>query len=246
MSAITDYPAPYGTVIFDCDSTLSRIEGIEELARDCREEVETLTRRAMDGELPLEAAYGARLELIRPNQTALAEVAQLYIREALPHAKELVTALLSLGKRVAVVSGGLRAAVAPFATWLGIDDAHVHAVGMSFDDQGRYAGFDESSPLARSGGKIPVVQSIVQANSNAPAVLIGDGATDLEAASEVQRFIGFGGVVARAQVMAESKVTCENADLAALVPLLFSTEECAALQASGQHSLLMEAAASYN
>jgi phosphoserine phosphatase len=240
-----DTPPPYGTVIFDCDSTLSRIEGIEELARECRGEVEALTRRAMDGELPLEAAYGARLDLIQPARVALEEVAQLYITEALPHAKELVAALLSLGKRVAVVSGGLRAAVAPFAHWLGIEDSMVHAVGITFDDEGQYAGFDVDSPLARSGGKIPVVRSIVKTPGAAASVLIGDGSTDLEAAAEVQRFIGYGGVVARAQVMEQSEVSCTVADLAALVPLLLSPDECARLQSSGQYTPLLEAAASH-
>ncbi|MCL4142651.1 UNVERIFIED_CONTAM: hypothetical protein GTU68_042618 [Idotea baltica] len=241
----SDTPPPYGTVIFDCDSTLSRIEGIEELARDCRAEVEELTRRAMDGELPLEDAYGARLELICPSRADLAAVAAHYTREALPHARELVAALQFLGKRVAVVSGGLLAAVAPFANDLGITNSEdVHAVGMRFNADGTYHSFDSDSPLARSGGKIPVVRAIAGAPDAGASVLIGDGATDLEAASEVARFIGFGGVVARDQVMREAAVTCRTADLAALLPHLLTTDERELLRTSGTHSSLLEAAAS--
>ena len=44
----------FRTVIFDCDSTLSAIEGIDELAVDCREDVERLTDAAMRGRIPLE------------------------------------------------------------------------------------------------------------------------------------------------------------------------------------------------
>jgi hypothetical protein len=61
----------YRTVIFDCDSTLSALEGIEELASDHRREVETLTDAAMRGEVPLDEVYGRRLELIRPTRQAV-------------------------------------------------------------------------------------------------------------------------------------------------------------------------------
>ena len=39
----------FRTVLFDCDSTLSAIEGIDELAVHCRDEVEQLTDAAMRG-----------------------------------------------------------------------------------------------------------------------------------------------------------------------------------------------------
>ena len=51
-------PPPYGTIVFDCDSTLSSIEGIEYLARDHREEVRALTRKAMEGELQIGRTAG--------------------------------------------------------------------------------------------------------------------------------------------------------------------------------------------
>ena len=49
-----DSAPPYGTIAFDCDSTLSAIEGIDELAAIAgvtRESVERLTAQAMAGEL---------------------------------------------------------------------------------------------------------------------------------------------------------------------------------------------------
>ena len=45
-------------IFFDCDSTLSAIEGIDELARlrgpDCFARIEQMTRDAMDGKLPID------------------------------------------------------------------------------------------------------------------------------------------------------------------------------------------------
>jgi len=49
-------------IIFDCDSTLSLIEGIDELGRLAGQESEiaALTKRTMDGDLPLESVYERR------------------------------------------------------------------------------------------------------------------------------------------------------------------------------------------
>jgi len=61
---LTDAAPPYGTIAFDCDSTLSTIEGIDELAALIGvgvdgAEIAALTERAMAGEIALEEVYGA-------------------------------------------------------------------------------------------------------------------------------------------------------------------------------------------
>ena len=55
----------YTVVCFDCDSTLSKIEGIDELAKlaGLGEEMARLTDAAMNGVVPLEAVYEKRLSL---------------------------------------------------------------------------------------------------------------------------------------------------------------------------------------
>jgi len=236
-----DSPPPYSCIIFDCDSTLSEIEGIDELAGSRRAEICALTDRAMAGELPLEEVYGARLALLQPDRNAVARVAKLYLEHALPHAAQLIHALRSLGKRVAVVSGGLRAAVEPFATALGVDRAEVHAVDIHFDESGCYAGFDSSSPLARSGGKPPVVAQIVAQSEPHGAALIGDGVTDLEAAGEVDRFIAFAGVADRTAVTTVAVQVARGRDLAGLLPLLLTDEERALLAVDTSHAALLAA-----
>ena len=64
---------PFQLVIFDCDSTLSAIEGVDELAslHGVGDEVRRLTADAMQGLLRLEDVYGRRLDLIRPNAQSL-------------------------------------------------------------------------------------------------------------------------------------------------------------------------------
>ncbi len=243
MTALPDAPPPYGTLVFDCDSTLSEIEGIEELAGAQKDEIAELTNRAMDGAVPLEEVYGLRLERIRPTRPAVDAVAELYFERRLQNSAELVAAARALGKRVVVVSGGVTPAVAPFAALLGIPaPADVFAVDLRFDEGGAYAGFEEDSPLARAGGKIDVLRGIAAAEAAGPVAFVGDGATDLEAAGEVARFVAFGGVARRPAVFEAARVRCEAADFAALVPHLFSSDERAALGALSEHGPLIEAA----
>jgi phosphoserine phosphatase len=239
-----DAPPPYSTVIFDCDSTLSAIEGIDELAAlsGLRAKSEQLTNRAMKGEISLESVYSARLELIRPTRAALDTVGRMYVERVLPHARELVRALRALEKRVCIVSGGLEPAVLALAAHVGIAGKDVRAVAIRHDELGRYVGFDTSSPLAKSGGKIAVVRALAESPGGRPAVVIGDGITDLETAGECARFIAFGGVVRRDAVFERAVVTCESADLAALLPLLVSQEEIDILTMSREHGALIAAA----
>ena len=51
----------YPLVVFDCDSTLSTIEGVDELAlrAGVGDEVARLTTAAMAGEVPLDQVYGS-------------------------------------------------------------------------------------------------------------------------------------------------------------------------------------------
>jgi len=236
--SVPDSPPPYDAVVFDCDSTLSAMEGIEELAGpEHAAQLERMTADAMDGRVPLEAVYGRRLELVRPTRAAVEAIGRRYVERLLPNARELTAALRALGKRVAIVSGGLLPAVERLAGELGVDE--VHAVGVRFDRAGGYAGFDEASPLARTGGKPEVVAEIGRAGSVA---FVGDGVTDLEAAPRVARFVAFGGVVRREPVFAAAAVGCDSPDLRDLVPLLLSTAEIDRLRARPEHAALVPSA----
>ena len=237
MDLVPDTPPPYRTLVFDCDSTLSTLEGIDELAGRERREIEELTRRAMVGELSLESVYGLRLERIRPTRAAVEELGRRYVAELVPGARELCAALLFLGKRVHILSGGLELAVACVGRELGLAPQAVSAVRIDFDAQGNYAGFDTRSPLARSGGKCEVLEQLASAAGAAPLALVGDGMTDLEAAAEgaAARFVAFGGVVRRAEVFARARVSCAERNLAALAPLLLSERELRILSRSREH-----------
>ena len=172
----------------------------------------------MRGEVPLEDVYGHRLELIRPSRERMALVARRYIEALVPDARETVAALRAEGVAVRVLSGGLLPAVAALAESLGIARADVEAVDIRFDADGRYIGFDTTSPLARSGGKLEVLARWRPALP-APVMLVGDGATDLEGRPAVDAFVGFAGVIARGPVVAAADVVIHARSLAPVFAL---------------------------
>jgi phosphoserine phosphatase len=215
----------YRTVIFDCDSTLSALEGIEELAAEHRREIETLTDAAMRGEVALEEVYGKRLELIRPVRAAVEGLIPRYIDGLVVDAADTVAALREAGVEVRVISGGLLPAVLGLARHLGLSEGAVAAVDVHFDDTGAYAGFDVSSPAARAGGKAEVIRGWKAAPGGLPEpiMFVGDGATDMEAKSEVDLFVAYAGVVVRPEVVAAAPVVIRSPSLAPVLPLALGT-----------------------
>lgn len=212
-----------GTVVFDCDSTLSAVEGIDALARRHAEQIEQLTDAAMRGEVRLEQVYGRRLELVRPDRQQLTALGEQYIAELVPDAAEVVRALRAERITVRIMSGGLRPAVLLLGAALGLQPADVAAVDLSFDGEGRYAGYDESSPLTRAGGKRELLRSW-RREVKAPVMMVGDGATDLEARDVADIFVAYAGVAARSAVMAGADVVVRSHSLAPVFALALAGE----------------------
>lgn len=235
---------PFAAVYFDCDSTLTAIEGVDELlqfaAPHLRAEIRALTERAMNGRLPLAEVYETRLRVLAPRREHLDHIGELYVARLVPHAHDLVRALQALGKQVGIVSGGLYVPVQHVARHLGIAPANVHAVPLLFAADGSYVDFDRSSPLWRNGGKIEVVQRLPA--THRPVAFVGDGVTDLETRPHVDRFVGFGGVVRRPAVERGAEHFVAAPTLAAVLPFVTTPAERDRLRAAGDFTSLLSAA----
>ena len=228
----------YRSVVFDCDSTLSAIEGIDELAGPHRAAVAELTRAAMRGDVPLEEVYGRRLALIQPTRVSVEALADEYLRGLVPDAVEVVAALRAAGIAVRVMSGGLLPPVRAVARALGLASEDVAAVDIRFDERGAYAGFDDTSPLARAGGKLDLL-SQWRRDLPAPIMLVGDGATDLEAKPAADLFVAFAGFVNRAAVTAAADVVVRACALAPIYTIALGDPPAG----SRAHALFMRGAA---
>ncbi len=190
--------------LLDCDSTLSAIEGIDELGRARGEavfrQVEAMTHDAMNGKLAVEAVFGRRLEIIQPRASDVAQVAQQYIDTIEPTALATVETLRENGWTVMIVSGGFRNAIRPLADQLGI--ARIEAVDLFFNADGSYRGYDVDYPTTRSGGKPEIIARLKKEFAPQRIVMIGDGVSDLETMPGVDLFVGFGRYTAREKVKA--------------------------------------------
>lgn len=225
-------------IFFDCDSTLSTIEGIDELARmrGVEARIVELTNAAMDGRIPLQDVYAERLRLLSPRRADMRAVEEAYKRAVVPDAREVIAALQRLGKRVLIVSGGLADAVTGFGIWLGVSRRDIFAVGLSYNaltgrwwdyqshPQGNpdeeYLVYDDSA-LTTQNGKVDVIRAA--RTKGRRAMLVGDGSSDLAAAHAVDRFVGYCGVVARPVVRANAPIVLSSASLAPI--LLLATRD---------------------
>jgi len=181
-------------IAFDCDSTLSAIEGIDELGRSrgpaVFAQIEAMTHDAMNGRLPVEAVFGRRLEIIQPRRADANAVGRRYVETVEPTAQATIAALKLRGWTPVIISGGFRPLMASLAEHLGIE--RVEAVDIFFHPDGAYNGYDKNYPTTRSGGKPEIVAALKREFSPTQFVMVGDGASDLETKPSVDRFVGFG------------------------------------------------------
>ncbi|MGI9319427.1 MAG: HAD-IB family phosphatase [bacterium] len=233
--AASEWPY-YQHVIFDCDSTLSAIEGIDHLAAqpDTKQSIVALTNAAMDGEMPLDAVYGKRLELISPTRQAVQELTRHYKAHIVSGAQEVVNSLIEVGCDIYIVSGGLIEPVKEFGISLGIPAANIRAVEIEYDQlsgnwwqneprspevlsRQRYLTYRQSD-LAESDGKARIIDQLLHGKAGA-SLLIGDGISDFMARNAVDLFVGFGGVVSRQKVKECAPVFIQSDSLLQLLAI---------------------------
>lgn len=225
---------PYKHVFFDCDSTLSTIEGIDALAETAGKKwrVEVLTNAAMDGKLNLEDVYAKRLQAVRPTHEQIRQIRRAYKQNIVADAQSVIAALQYLGHHVYIISGGLAEPVKEFGVYLGVPKENIRAVHVDYDQfagewwyadtdfqksKKRYMDYKEGA-LTVSDGKAQIVKELL-GTQNGRSLLIGDGSSDLLAGHTVDLFVGFGGVVQRERVKAESPAFIHTPSLAPLLLL---------------------------
>ena len=166
-------------VVMDMDSTLIRIEVIDELARahGVGEQVAAITRRAMLGEMDYDQSLRERVALLKGlDAGVLAELsANLPLTEG---AETLLRVLKRLGYRTAVISGGFSVAAEALQKRLGIDFAWSNTLEVSPGGKltGRVVG-----PIVNAQRKAQILEELSQ-REGVPldqVIAIGDGANDL-------------------------------------------------------------------
>ncbi|MFW5709675.1 MAG: HAD-IB family phosphatase [Chloroflexota bacterium] len=224
----------FDLIFFDCDSTLSTIEGIDELAKLKGKEwrVGLLTQKAMDGDLDLEEVYGKRLRAIRPTRGQLKAIEERYWETIVPDVQAVLDTLRFLNKEIFIISGGLAEAVRGFGQRLGVPTRNIRAVEVEYDQLSgdwwryhdpasqhgqTYLDYDDG-PLTVTSGKPQIIQELA-GEKHGRRLMIGDGASDLATRHVVDLFVGFGGVVSRNKVRDNSDIFFDTESISPVLPL---------------------------
>lgn len=209
------------TLIFDFDSTLVRIETLEALAdialkdhpnaAEIRAEVAALTDQAMAGEVPFGEALRRRLALLPLTREHVDALAATILDEGTPSVRRNLRFFQENAGRILVLSGGFREIIAPVAERLGVAPEHVFCNDLTYDDEGRVTGVDDTNPLSQADGKPRVIRSL---KLDGPVVMIGDGWTDAEVklAGAADRFYAYTEIVRRERVVAAADAETPSMD----------------------------------
>lgn len=222
---ISQLQTPFSAIVFDCDGTLSTIEGIDELAKNNHsyDKVHVLTQEAMGRTGMTMEIYQQRLNLVRPSEEEVTSVGHEYVAHLVPDTANVIRLFHQLGKTVYIVSAGLFPAVALLAGRLRIPTDKVFAVKINFDPQGNYLDFDHTSPLCRSDGKRTIVAQLMAKHKQ--VLYVGDGLNDVAVKDLVTRFVGFGGAFYRENIASLCEFYIKNLSMSGLLPLSLTQSE---------------------
>ena len=164
-------------VVMDMDSTLIRIEVIDELARAAGvvDQVSKITERAMQGEMDYDQSLRQRVELLKGLDVKVLDriAADLPLTEG---AETLVRVLKRLGYSIAVISGGFSRAADALKRRLGLDYAYSNNLEIADGKlTGRVIG-----PIVNGQRKAELLETIAQAEGVLldQVIAVGDGAND--------------------------------------------------------------------
>ena len=229
--------APIEAIVFDCDGTLSHIEGIDELANanGVGEQVTQLTAQAM-GQVGMNPElYEQRLNWVLPTAQQVTGLIRTYFQHQTPDLLPVLQILRRLGKSIYIVSAGISTAVVGFGELLAVEKANIFAVDVFFDNNGNYLDFDRQSPLVYANGKRAIVQQLKQKHTQ--IAFVGDGSNDLVVADLVTRFIGYGGAYYREHIKQSCSYYIAEPSMAPLLSFCLTRAELAQLNRKTPESM---------
>ncbi len=217
--------SPINAISFDCDGTLSHIEGIDYLAQlnDTHQEVHELTHQAMQQTGLSKDLYHKRLELVRPNRAQTDLLTQAYIANITPGLQEVIALFKSLNKALYILSAGNNPSVTQFGEYLGVSKKNCYAVDIYFDKNNQYTGFDAQSVLIQNQGKATILDQIKKTHGS--VLHIGDGMNDISCADSTDRFIGYGGHFPNPNVKKQAEYYISHKSLLAMLPFCLTKDE---------------------
>ena len=224
--------SPLNAICFDCDGTLSSIEGIDQLAlyNNVADQVIRLTSIAMERTGLNLDLYTERLELVKPTETQMSQLAHDYHLNRTSDIDIVISILKKLNKNIFIISAGNNPAVSLFGEFLGINPSNCFAININFDAKGQYLNFESDNPLIHNNGKKQIINQIKKEYSS--VLHIGDGLNDLVAKQCADRFIGYGGHKHRQNIKDNCEFYITSSSLLPSLPLCLTRNEVSQLKTS--------------
>ncbi|MEX1257696.1 MAG: HAD-IB family phosphatase [Gemmatimonadota bacterium] len=174
-------------LVFDFDSTLVSVEGLDELfarsldgAPDREARVAAfreITDLGMAGAISAEESLERRLGVLAADRGLVRTVGEEIREHISPSVARNLAFFRENLSRVGVVSGGFEELILPTLERMGLSPSGLHAHRFRYDESGRVLGLDPDTVIAK-GGKPAAVERFREKERS--VWMIGDGATDLE------------------------------------------------------------------
>ena len=203
-------------LVADMDSTMINEECIDELADaiGIKDQVATITDRAMRGELDFGQALDTRVALLKGLQRKVIEAVRRENITLAPGGRALISTMKAYGAYTSLVSGGFTIFADYFGKRIGFDEAIANV--LLFEDDALTGTVQK--PIVDKNTKRERLTALA-AERNLPltqTIAVGDGANDLD----MIRIAGFGVALhAKPAVAAEAGIRIDHGDLTALLYL---------------------------
>ncbi|MBY0379575.1 MAG: HAD-IB family phosphatase, partial [Burkholderiales bacterium] len=174
-------------IIIDFDSTFVKVEALDELATislanhpDADRIITTIkniTNLGMEGKISISESLNERIKLLQANIK--------HIDSLVAHLKQQITSsfqrnnefIKNYAQNIYIISSGFKEYIIPIVSEYGIDDSHVYANTLIYDDVGNIIGMDKTNILCQELGKVKCVANLALSSE---VHVIGDGYTDYE------------------------------------------------------------------
>lgn len=203
-------------LIADMDSTMINEECIDELAAEVgvKDQVASITAKAMNGEIEFESALRERVALLRGlPENIYKDVIKNRITLA-SGGKQLVATMKKNGAYCALVSGGFTLFTNPIGAEIGFDE---NRANILLTKDGKLSGLVKE-PILGAEAKVTALNDIAKTKDLTPSdfIAVGDGANDLP----MLKLAGTGVALhAKPNVAAQAKIKMNHSDLTALLYL---------------------------
>ncbi len=196
-------------IVIDFDSTFTKVEGLDELARIAMEgqadaaetvaKIREITDKGMAGEYSFSKSLVERVSLLRANKTHIEKLVEFLKGKISESFQRNKTFISEYADQIYIVSSGFKDFIVPVVEELGIDESHVYANQFTYDEKGNINGFDNSIVLSQDSGKVILLREL---NLEGEVYVIGDGYTDyeLKEAGLANKFFAFTENVERTKV----------------------------------------------